>query len=400
MDVGSSDLAFYSIFPSCVVLDNDVCRKELASFRDDDPTSAVARASNGELVRVSFILRALPDASRLCIYIDYKGLAASHDAIDYFIYQASPSGPRLSLIPRHFPTECEIETAEVGSWRRNPRTGLLTVDRGDFVVAELHLDLERLDDVDTPLEGQLFRLCYSDRYTGAGEWEVKHTRACGGKAKFCDLLCWWEAHVVVPYGSYLCWVDYSRGIIFCDVNHSSPDLQYLPLPVDHIPVGYPDPYRIGWPQASRAVCITKGGTMKFINIARSDGMLSDESEPGSGFTITISTLLHRGYDDVWWRKDVAIEADQLWDMEGYHNQLPRIVPQFPLLSIDNPNIIYFVLKKNYTVDAGERAGVLWYKYVKGTSSDDTSEMTPCNIFCSLPFFPTEFSKPFLKATPR
>jgi len=155
-------------------------------------------------------------------------------------------------------------------------TGLLICDREDFVVAELHLDVDRLEDVDAPLEAQLFRLCSSRERiaAGGGEWEVKHTRARGGKAKFGDLLCWWEASMVIPYGSYLCWVDYSRGVIFCDVNHPSPDLQYVSLPVDHIPVGYPDPFSRGWPQLSRTVCVTKNETLKFVNIARSDGYLA------------------------------------------------------------------------------------------------------------------------------
>ena len=96
--------------------------------------------------------------------------------------------------------------------------------------------------------------------------------------------------MAVPYRSYLRWVDYSRGVIFCNFGHNSPDLQYLSLPVDHIPVGYPDHFSRGWPQASRAVCITKNGAMmKFINIACSDGMLlSGESEPGSMLPASLS----------------------------------------------------------------------------------------------------------------
>jgi hypothetical protein len=94
-------------------------------------------------------------------------------------------------------------------------TGLLICDREDFVVAELHLDVDRLEDMDAPLEAQLFSLCSSRERiaAGGGEWEVKHARARGGKAKFGDLLCWWEASMDIPYGRYLCWVDYSRGVI-------------------------------------------------------------------------------------------------------------------------------------------------------------------------------------------
>ena len=41
------------------------------------------------------------------------------------------------------------------------------------MVAELHLDMARLEDVDAPLEAQLLRLCSSRERiaAGAGEWE-------------------------------------------------------------------------------------------------------------------------------------------------------------------------------------------------------------------------------------
>jgi len=208
MEIGSSDQSLSSIFPSWVVVDQDICRKAFASFRPGDPTSAKTCASNGEVVRVSFTLRPLPGASRLCVHwpegrkpsgwnavvaahgnavlfrleVDFEGLPSSCSAIDHFIYWASPCGPWISLLPRWYSTEEEIEAARVGSWRRNPwmtlgRRGtglLLDCDTGDFVVAELHLDLDRLEDVDAPLEAQLLRLC-SDRGKiaagAAGEWE-------------------------------------------------------------------------------------------------------------------------------------------------------------------------------------------------------------------------------------
>ena len=195
MEIGSTDQPVSSIVPSWVVVDQDIYRKALASFRPGHLTSAKTRASNGEVVRVSFTVRPLPCASRLCVHfpksrrklcgfdtvvaahgkavlfrlrIDFKGLPSSCSAIDHFIVWASPGGSRISLLPRWYSTEDEIEAAEVGSWRRNPYmalgrsgTGLFISDREDFVVAELHLDVDRLEDVDAPLEAQLFRLCSS-----------------------------------------------------------------------------------------------------------------------------------------------------------------------------------------------------------------------------------------------
>ncbi|KAL6609360.1 hypothetical protein ACP70R_039329 [Stipagrostis hirtigluma subsp. patula] len=317
MEIGSPGL---TTVPTWVIVDNVIHRKDLASFRDDRrATSAAALASNGEVIRVSFILTALPGTSRPCLHcsadrkmcnfdtvvaahgeavlfrlkIDYEGLLSLHSAIDYFVYWAGPPGPKLTLLPHWYMTELEILAAEEdGSWHRTQRitmefrgAGLLLTGReGGFVVAELQLDSDKLEDWDAPLKGKLIKLC-SDMEavfaTGADKWEVKHTTARGGKAKFRDLRGWWKTHVVLPYGSYLCWVDYFRGIIFCDVNHHSPDLQYLPLPLEYVPLGYPDPWHKALPAAYRAVCITKGGTMKFVNVVRVDGLLLVSSDPGS-----------------------------------------------------------------------------------------------------------------------
>ncbi|KAL6614387.1 hypothetical protein ACP70R_036657 [Stipagrostis hirtigluma subsp. patula] len=193
--------------------------------------------------------------------IDYERLLSPHKAVDYFIYWAGPSGPKLTLLPRWYMTELEILAAEKGgSWNRTQRitmgirgTGLLlTGCEGGFVVAELQLNVDKLEDSDAPLEGKLIRLC-SDREavaTGTDKWEVKYTTARGGKAKFGDLCGWWRTDVVLPYGNYLCWVDYFRGIIFCDVNHHSPDLQYLSLPLEYVPLGYPDPLCIALPECA------------------------------------------------------------------------------------------------------------------------------------------------------
>ncbi|CAO2166505.1 unnamed protein product [Urochloa humidicola] len=78
--------------------------------------------------------------------------------------------------------------------------------------------------------------------------------------------------------------------------------------------------------------------------------------------------------------------------------------------MDDPNIIYFVLADGHTFGVGAKAWVvalsidsskvLWYKHIKATLSDEDAETIPYNIFHSMPFFPTEFSKHLRKAAPR
>ncbi|RCV17323.1 hypothetical protein SETIT_3G211000v2 [Setaria italica] len=435
MEVQSNRL--FSI-PDWVVLDHQIFPKDLDSFRNNVVTSAEVCASNSELVRVSFILSALPGTSRLCVHlkeghelscldtvvaahgkavlfrlkVDFEGLTGK--AIDYFIYWAYTSGPKLSLVPRYYSTVKEIAAAEEGSWRRRLRYRmanyrgiglLLTGDSEEFVVAELRLNLSKLeDDVDAPLEGELFRL-RSDGAGAAGEWEVKNTSVRDGKPTFRDIHGWWEAHKVVPYARYLCWVDYYRGVIFCDVNNDNPELQYLALPVGYVLPGYPVPFRSVLPQVFRAVCITKDETMKFINVVHDDSFPMVSA--GSSFTIVISTLVH-DYDEMRWQEDLKIESHELWEMEGYDDQLPRIAPLFPLMSVDNPNIIYFVLRERKTLDAGAKTcvvtldmvnkKVLSYKDIKAIPEEDPV-MASYNIFLNVPFFPSEFSKHLQKAAP-
>lgn len=110
-------------FPTWVVFDNYIQRKDPDSFREDDPEipSARSRASNGDDVLVSFRLVAPPAASHLYLHYPREGetfrwaslLAADLDSVlfrvvapsgafstsypwcchtDYFVCKAGPSG--------------------------------------------------------------------------------------------------------------------------------------------------------------------------------------------------------------------------------------------------------------------------------------------------------------------
>ncbi|KAM0845628.1 hypothetical protein ACQ4PT_056234 [Festuca glaucescens] len=246
-------------FPSWVVLDQ-MCRfEDRRSFHADDETSAEAVATTGERVRVAFTLHPLPGSSGLRLYspeereesfldtivaahgdavllryeVDFHGLSSKQmHATDYFLYRAGTSGPELSLLPRSYSTEEEVTVAAASDWRTKSRMwnefsiGLPTAGE-DFVVAEL--EFARWVDSDAPLEAELFRLRSpsSQGEAAGGQWELcrAKSRDCKSKANFRDVLSW-ETHKVVPYSSYLCWVDYHRGVLFCNVFHGSPDLHY------------------------------------------------------------------------------------------------------------------------------------------------------------------------------
>ena len=46
----------------------------------------------------------------------------------------------------------------------------------------------------------------------------------------------WVTEDVVPVDRWLCWIDYHRGILFCDVfAKPNPTVSYLQLPLDKFP---------------------------------------------------------------------------------------------------------------------------------------------------------------------
>jgi hypothetical protein len=84
--------------------------------------------------------------------------------------------------------------------------------------------------------------------------------------------------------------------------------------------------------------------MMFITVdSRSD---TCSCKRGSNFAIAVWKLDERGDGNYTWVEHFRIEANELWTipMDGYdHNQFPSLEPQFPLVSMDDPFILYFVL---------------------------------------------------------
>ncbi|KAM0901073.1 hypothetical protein ACQ4PT_020214 [Festuca glaucescens] len=240
-----------SAIPSWVMMDKRFRFEDLGSFRADGETSAVTRDTNGEPVRVSFDLQAPPGSSRLCLHwteeresswwdmvvvshldavlfrveVDFDGIWINHKyAMDYFIYRASSSHAKLTLLLRCFSTEAEADAEDASSWRRQRRMvhsssiGLL-VDEDHFVVAELLIEggVESACDK-APLEAKLFRLYSSsspEAANGGGQWELTHARSHGTNVSFQDV-AGWETHRVVPFTRFLC-----SGLITTEVFSSA-----------------------------------------------------------------------------------------------------------------------------------------------------------------------------------
>ncbi|KAF8730943.1 hypothetical protein HU200_016818 [Digitaria exilis] len=136
-----------------------------------------------------------------------------------------------------------------------------------------------------------------------------------------------------------------------------PRLQYVPLPVD-MDSGDPDhsEYGRGYPQGSRCVCGTSHG-IKFVSVDRrhtSNWGVCHREMLRWNHTFRITTWLLRK-DDYTWRRDATMYEQELWDTLDYsgdHYLFPRVVPEHPIVNMDNPDIVCFRLRKtHYSFDS-------------------------------------------------
>jgi hypothetical protein len=240
------------------------------------------------------------------------------------------------------------------------------------------------------VEAELFRLFSPASPNGGVQWELTLARSLDRNVSFQDIVGW-QTHTVVPFTSYLCWADYNQGVFFCDVLTNTPELQYLRLPVEDMP-------QEEFPTFSRTMCVTnKDQTIKFVKVREVPSCTN--CKPVPDFTISVWTMRVVDFNVKKWVLDVEITDKQLWAMEGY-GYLPRSVPQCPLVSLDDPHILYFVVTgRPVTVSSGPALSdetatwivtldilsktVLRYDDIEGFPSD--------NIFNGSEFFPSKFT---------
>ncbi|CAL5024729.1 unnamed protein product [Urochloa decumbens] len=165
-----------------------------------------------------------------------------------------------------------------------------------------------------------------------------------------DLLYFWDTDAVVPFRQWLCWIDYYRGILFCDVfRDPTPTVSFLRLPLDEFPS---DNIRINTRSSFyRGVSVVNHGReLKFVNVARHDGIPIGALKPGTGFTITCHTLLLVSEDGgggggggggMEWEEDYRVTSDELWDANPPEH-LPRDILMYPQVDIDRPHVVHFL----------------------------------------------------------
>ncbi|KAL6658422.1 hypothetical protein ACP70R_004008 [Stipagrostis hirtigluma subsp. patula] len=363
---GSSAAAY----PRWVLLEH-FCRSnaddDAPSLTDDLSTLASARTTGGHPILVSLRLTAPPASSCVlvqlpgCVAEKYSIAAAAHgDSVliqvvleerynectaDHFVYNAGaaaadpPLPPSLSLLPPHFLTEEEKDrlvlpppTAPMQRQLNTSATGILRRGEDELVVAELEM---------APVAKLLI--------LRSGEWSVKRPPVSRVGGDCWDVPSSWSTDTVVPVlGRLLCWVDLLRGIVFSDVFEENPGLRFVPLPKD--------------PCFERAfyrnVCATAGGaTVKFVNIfprcCCGEAGTSFCRRSSHAYVVHAWTLK---MDDMTWVMDGMIDATELWALDEYKG-LPRVELAYPVVSMDEPHAICFLLCEDFHVGHGD--DTLW-----------------------------------------
>ncbi|KAF0895816.1 hypothetical protein E2562_016549 [Oryza meyeriana var. granulata] len=381
--------------------DDDEDSNSCSAAAAEANTAATSLTSAGHPFRVSFRLEAPPAASRLrfrcfactdrrpvpcmrvvaahrdavLVVLGYQERFSSRYVHDYFVYNAGagaadpPRPPSLSLLPPYHRLTLHEANGETYQRRRRPwpmphmlkeaTTGLLRRGEDDLVVADLVvIKDDDLVDEDTPDEDEdeddIVDECTSKEgellVLRSGEWSITRTPIIHDDGKAGELSSW-KTDMVVPVGDrQLCWVNLYRGVILCDLSDETPKLRYLSLPVKP-PDGKFDDDRYGdnprgCPTMDRTVCVTNGGAvLKFIDIfprccCGSPGATLCDHSIGA-FVVNTWTL---GMDDdMAWTMDAMVDATELLSLDAF----PRVNLEHPVMSIDDPNLICFVVPEKH-----------------------------------------------------
>jgi hypothetical protein len=146
--------------------------------------------------------------------------------------------------------------------------------------------------------------------------------------------------------------------------------------------------------------------MKFVEVVTTTVFVAFSREPAScSFTINLWKL---NQDNMTWEKESVMDDTELWSLQGY-GDLPRAAPKFPLVSMDEPNVVCFVLRNNRHCgsrlwDAKDEAWVIVvdmlnktltsscrYTSVDRNCFESDGNMASASLATNLPFVACEFS---------
>nr|CAB3448595.1 unnamed protein product [Digitaria exilis] len=320
-------------FPTWVLLEPFVFRRDDSSSSSSfpDETTAPIRATGtttwGATFRIAFSVADPPRISRLYAQLPSPGFLG-REANPLAVVDPPPPRP----VSRE---EDEFVVAELTLFKPIDRSRVFAD------ICLLHSTSDAAADQQLTWKSMRVELFLStNNNRSAGDSDLQQIR-------------WWYTDAVIPFDKWLCWVDYHRGILLCDMSKlpNHPTVSFIWFPLDKLPISG---NRNGTSTCCyRAVSVVdRGRALKFVNITRQDGVPFAALKPGTGFTITCHTLVVVG------------------SKFGFVNKKMWVV------SID---------MSTKTVESSS----LYINGNEGLQTDD-ADLIRCRSMSALPFIPCEF----------
>ncbi|KAL6656546.1 hypothetical protein ACP70R_004326 [Stipagrostis hirtigluma subsp. patula] len=329
--------------------DDRVILADLAAASSSSSSmAAVSTTSNGLEVRVSLRLAAPPAASYVELYTDaclHMVVAVRDDdpfdppTDNFFVYKADPDWPWLRRLP------------SIGDWMGRPwHTGVARLGGAGnwkgFVVADLQPRTVYPHAGGMDEEAELFR--YS---SAAGRWELKRLDMPHDPEKGLHPLCWETDAVFSLGGSTMCWADYHRGVVLCDVAAADPVLRFVRFPGIEIWDDFIDGR--GLPAMYRTASV-RGGRLWFVDVDngrfRQQARTTFSRRTGAVITSrrTVITTWTLCTPELEWRKELTLQHGELLSQRRYRRSpLPRSLPGFPMIDMLQHDVIHFVVRRSW-----------------------------------------------------
>ncbi|KAL6600416.1 hypothetical protein ACP70R_045216 [Stipagrostis hirtigluma subsp. patula] len=330
--------------PRCVLLNRCGCPRD-SPIAADDKTAVGSSTSTGRPFRVSLGL--VPPPASSFLYIDWAGrsdgdqeamamphVIAAHGAallfglpvhgddpkIDYFLYSAAGHGgpPSLSLLPACYIPMLAGREREM----RKQDTGILRRGEDELLVAQLEVKYDAPD---------MAELCM---LRPGRPWELKREVPIvpSGANRLID--------AVVPVGDrFLCWVSYNLNtFLLCDMAEEENPKLHRVHNFGEISPKFP---KFRFFRIDPRCCCGGHGSSTCVRSS-------------SAFRVTTWTMrLSAKGRPMAWRKVGVLDSDELWCLQGYEG-LPRVWPECPVVSADNPDIVCFLVREEEFVSSQER----------------------------------------------
>ncbi|CAN6225574.1 unnamed protein product [Urochloa humidicola] len=352
-------------------------------------TTAVCKTTNGRQVRVALRFAAPPAASYVHLDTDdcarggdptvvsadgnvllihmlvkAEGVPSWRFSDNFFVCKADPERPWLECLP------C------LGGWIGVARhTGVTLSGENDFFVADLQPRVVKLSAGGSGVVAELFRYRSATK-----QWELKRLDMPDlGPHPIC-----WETDTVFSFRGLMCWADYHRGFLVCNVSADDPDLRFVRFPGIEIRYNFKDGR--GLTEKYRTASVSKG-RIWFVDV--DDGRFRS-THTFASCTITTWTLKT---PELQWVKEHTLHLSELWSHRKYElSALPRCVPGFPIVDMQQDDVLHFIVQQEsaasrmdwtITVNMKNRCLMACELY-QNAIEDPESDMDLSNIFLDSP----------------